>query len=240
MCEIVEMCVCHVRPVYRQRAECRTGVCRPSHHPPQPVQSADIPLQGDIVWTVLVVIHQAIRRVNSGRTTQRCAASTGAGHHDVRMRYGRVQGDCMLCHARVRFIVGISLVVAGSPHTLRAAPGDTTADAVLGQVDFASGSPNAGGTPTATSLDQPRGLCVDHTSGRLFVPDSVNNRVLSWPSAAAFTNGQAADLVLGQPNFTSNSINQGGANPTDKTLNAPKSVATDSAGRLYVADSLNF
>src|SRR5262249_2991875 len=54
-----------------------------------------------------------------------------------------------------------------------------------------------------------------------------------------FTNGQAADLVLGQPDFASNQINQGGATPNARTLNAPKSVVVDSAGRLYVADSLN-
>ena len=145
----------------------------------------------------------------------------------------------MLLHSRVRFVVAISLVTTGLPAALRAAPGDTTADAVLGQADFASGTVNAGGGPTASSLNKPRGLIIDRTSGRLFVADSLNHRVLSWPSAAAFTNRQAADIVLGQPDFTSNSINQGGATPAANTLNAPKSVATDSAGRLYVADSLN-
>ena len=146
----------------------------------------------------------------------------------------------MLLQFRIRFVIAISLATAGLPPALHAAPGDTTADAVLGQADFAAGTVNAGGGPTATSLNEPRGLSIDRVSGRLFVADSMNHRVLSWPNAAAFTNGQAADIVLGQPDFTSNSINQGGANPTAKTLNTPKSVATDSAGRLYVADSLNF
>ena len=150
-----------------------------------------------------------------------------------------VKGVFMLPHSRAMVVISISLAVVGLTPALFAAAGDTTADAVLGQADFASGTANAGGGPTATSLNEPRGLCIDRVSGRLFVADSLNHRVLSWPSAAAFTNGQAADLVLGQPDFVSNSINQGGANPTDRTLNAPKSVATDSAGRLYVADSLN-
>lgn len=138
---------------------------------------------------------------------------------------------------RIRFVLVLAL--AGVPLVVHAAPGDVTADAVLGQADFASGTANAGVGPTAATLNEPRGLIVDRVSGRLFVADSLNHRVLSWPSAAAFTNGQAADLVLGQPNFTSNAANQGGANPAANTLNAPKSVATDSAGRLYVADSLN-
>src|SRR5262245_3259635 len=145
----------------------------------------------------------------------------------------------MSLHFRLAFIA-VALATAGLPPTLYAAPGDTTADAVLGQADFASGTANAGGAPTANSLNEPRGLIIDRVSGRLFVADSMNHRVLSWPNAAAFTNGQAADVVLGQPNFTSNLINQGGLTPNEKTLNAPKSVATDSAGRLYVADSLNF
>lgn len=139
-------------------------------------------------------------------------------------------------------LIAVAAVLAAtsiSVDALYAANGDTTADAVLGQADFASGNANAGGGPTASSLNEPRGLAIDRVSGRLFVADSLNHRVLSWPGAAAFTNGQAADVVFGQPDFTSNTANQGGLTPTERTLNAPKSVATDSAGRLYVADSLN-
>lgn len=137
-------------------------------------------------------------------------------------------------------VLTLTLVGWASVAAVHADPGDAVADAVLGQADFAAGTANAGGGPTASSLNEPRGLTIDAVSGRLFVPDSMNNRVLSWPSAAAFTNGEAADMVFGQPDFTSNSINQGGANPTERTLSGPKSVAADSGGRLYVADSLNF
>lgn len=144
----------------------------------------------------------------------------------------------MSLRPRAAFVIAITLTTAALPPALFAGPGDTTADAVLGQANFTTGAANSGGV-TASSLNDPRGLCIDRVSGRLFVADSFNHRVLSWPDAAAFTNGQAADIVFGQPNFTSNTPNQGGANPTTRTLNQPKSVATDSAGRLYVADSLN-
>ncbi|MBK8914703.1 MAG: DUF11 domain-containing protein [Phycisphaerales bacterium] len=142
---------------------------------------------------------------------------------------------------RARFVLMTlaALIPAWLPSAIRAAPGDATADAVLGQSDFAAGAANAGGAAGAATLNEPRGLAVDRVSGRLVVADSLNHRVLSWTSAAAFTNGQAADLVLGQPDFTSTTANQGGAGPTNQTLNGPKGVAVDSAGRVYVADSLN-
>lgn len=122
--------------------------------------------------------------------------------------------------------------------TATAAPEDTTADAVLGQTDFTSNGDNQGGNPSATSLSGNRGLFVDST-GRLWVADSSNNRILSWPSAGSFTNGAAADIVLGQADFTSNQPNKGNANPDATTLTGPRSVAVDANGNVYVADSGN-
>ncbi len=119
-----------------------------------------------------------------------------------------------------------------------AAPEDTTADAVLGQTDFTSNGDNQGGNPSATTLSGNRGLFVDST-GRLWVADTSNNRVLSWPDADSFTNGQAADIVLGQIDFVSNQENKGNANPDATTLSGPRSVAVDANGNVYVADSGN-
>ena len=121
----------------------------------------------------------------------------------------------------------------------RAAPQDAVADAVLGQADFTSKTANEGLTPTAASINECRGLTVDRASGRLWVCDTGNNRVLSWPSASAFINHASADTVLGQANFVSVDANRGAANPTAKTLSGPRTVAVDSAGRVYVADSGN-
>ncbi len=121
-----------------------------------------------------------------------------------------------------------------------AAPENTTADAVLGQDNFTSNLVNQGGVnATATSMNEPRGVAVSPVDGRFWVADQSNNRVLSWPSASQFTNGQAADIVLGQANFTSNDPNRGGANPAQNTLSGPRGVAVDSVGRLYVADTDN-
>lgn len=77
----------------------------------------------------------------------------------------------------------------------------TPADVVLGQADFTSCNPNRGGpTPTASSLSTPGGVWSDGT--RLFVADSFNGRVLVWNTIPT-TNGQPADLVLGQSSMES-------------------------------------
>src|SRR5580700_4634392 len=51
-------------------------------------------------------------------------------------------------------------------------------------------------------FDTPEGLALDTTTNppALYVSDTVNNRVLGFKNATSFTNGRAADLVLGQPN----------------------------------------
>jgi len=119
-----------------------------------------------------------------------------------------------------------------------------TADAVLGQLDFNTNECNHFGV-TARSFCRTSRVVVDPASGRLYVSDNSNSRVLSWPSAHSFTNGQAADLVLGQPDFTAGGpgrCNGGfasGSPATADTLCAPQGLAVDRHGTLYVADSAN-
>jgi DNA-binding beta-propeller fold protein YncE len=117
---------------------------------------------------------------------------------------------------------------------LRAAPYDTAADAVLGQSGFTTNAAAAG----AAGLSSPAGVAADPVSGRLWVADFSNHRVLGWPSAATFASGQAADVLIGQSSFTGTSPNQGGL-VSAATLNSPANVAVDAAGNLYVADRDN-
>jgi sugar lactone lactonase YvrE len=115
--------------------------------------------------------------------------------------------------------------------------GDTTADAVLGKLDFVHGGSNI---VSAQSLNFPLSVAVDTSvvPNHLYVADALNNRVLGWQNAGNFANGAAADTVFGQPDFASSAINQGG-NITAKTLNYPEGLATDSAGNLWIADTNN-
>jgi hypothetical protein len=73
---------------------------------------------------------------------------------------------------------------------------DQAPNKVLGQTDFVAG----GAAVTQSRLNTPRGLAL--FGDRLAVADSSNNRVLIWNSLSAAANGAAADIVLGQPNFT--------------------------------------
>ncbi len=120
---------------------------------------------------------------------------------------------------------------------------DAIADYVWGQADFTANDCNRGrgvGLPDAQSLclrspfneGFTGGVAID-SAGNLWVADNQNNRVLRFPvdpnTGIAKT---TADLVLGQPDFTSwtkgSGLNQ---------MWAPQSVRVDNAGKVYVADS---
>jgi hypothetical protein len=107
-----------------------------------------------------------------------------------------------------------------------------SADIVLGQPDMTSNTPNNGGV-SASSLFVPWGIYMD-SNRNLLVSDSLNNRVLIYQNPT--TNGTPAANVIGQPNFVSNTPNNGGV--SQKSLFSPSGLYADSSG-VYVADTLN-
>ncbi len=109
-----------------------------------------------------------------------------------------------------------------------------TASLVLGQSSFAGIAANQGG-PGASTLDQPSGVYFDGT--RLWVADTGNHRVLVW-NALPTSNGQAADLVLGQTSFAAALPNGGGVAASASTLAFPAAIEVV-GGIVYVADSGN-
>jgi len=109
------------------------------------------------------------------------------------------------------------------------------ADLVLGQQDFSSNESNRGAAaPTAQSLFWPYGVHWD--GSRLWVSDSGNRRVLMWQGLPQH-NGQPADLVLGQANFTCRDEN-GGGEPNASSMRWPHAV-TLWHGKLCVTDAGN-
>ncbi len=114
---------------------------------------------------------------------------------------------------------------------------DTVADQVWGQADFSGNLCNKGlgfNSVNATTLCFIFGgfqnasyvSGVDgRTDGSVWVADMFNNRVLHFPA-----NSKTADIVLGQPNFTSN----GSGNSLNQMWH-PAAVKVTSKG-VYVAD----
>ena len=108
-----------------------------------------------------------------------------------------------------------------------AAGGRQSADLVLGQSNFNQKVQSASGQ----NMNTPYGLAF-FPDGHLAVSDPSLNRVLVFRKP--FSNGQSAFTVVGQQNFASGSGSTGLAG-----LNSPRHVATDTSGRLYVADAGN-
>ena len=124
-----------------------------------------------------------------------------------------------------------------------------TASRVIGQLDFPYNAPNliqgkefdfaassAAGTNGSMVLD------YSATPPHLYVADTQNNRVLGFNNFTALQKGQVADLVIGQPNLFSSMVNYGSGNAAIQSfqgLSSPTALAVDSAGNLFVADTLN-
>ena len=92
-----------------------------------------------------------------------------------------------------------------------------------------------GNVPSAKSMRGPQGVWIQN--GRLYVADTQNNRVLIFNQIPA-TNGASADVVLGQPDFTTfvePDLTQQKTEVTAKVLLNPVAVTSDGI-HLFVTD----
>ena len=80
-------------------------------------------------------------------------------------------------------------------------------------------------------MRDPRDTAEDG-DGNLYISDTSNHRVLQFKPP--FTNGMAANLVIGQPDFVT-----GTPNLTQNGLDGPNGLAFDGSGNLWVADIAN-
>lgn len=99
---------------------------------------------------------------------------------------------------------------------------------VLGQTDFISSTSGL----SQSTLASPSGVDVGST-GKVYVADSNNNRIMVWTSAIAGS-GQAANVVLGQTWFYSN-----GEGVSSTAVSHPQDVSVDASERLFAADTGN-
>ncbi|MGR8934565.1 MAG: NHL repeat-containing protein [Gammaproteobacteria bacterium] len=139
-------------------------------------------------------------------------------------------------------VLSATVSASDDPET-RMPPGakkDTTADLVLGQLDFTHNGTNfIDGRGIDSAPDRVGDVIIDKSvsPNRVYVVDRRNHRVLGWKNISAFGTHGPANIVIGQPDFLSGACNNGGV--TAASLCNPTGVAVDSAGNLYVADTSN-
>jgi hypothetical protein len=118
--------------------------------------------------------------------------------------------------------------------TISAFQNGHAADVVIGQPNMTSNSGNQGSSiAAANTLSSPWQVCIDGT--RLIIADTSNNRVLIYNTVPT-SNDAVADVVVGQPNMTSRTGNNGGRGPN--TLSSPRFAMSDGT-RLFITDSSN-
>jgi hypothetical protein len=113
---------------------------------------------------------------------------------------------------------------------------DMPAANVLGQPDFFSVSSNRGGLASSTTMNFPYDILYDSAHRRLFVDDDNNNRLLIFDLSRGITDDMPAANVLGQPDFFSTALNQGGS-VSSTTVGRPEELGYDPVNdRLFVGD----
>lgn len=101
------------------------------------------------------------------------------------------------------------------------------ADSVISTVagNGAPGFSGDGGAAVSATLRYPAGLSVDG-AGNIYIADQANNRIRK-------VSGGMISTVAGS---NASGYHGDGGSPTAAQLNAPKSVAVDGSGRIYIAD----
>jgi uncharacterized protein (TIGR03437 family) len=110
-----------------------------------------------------------------------------------------------------------------------------------GPADLILGQPNAFSTLNVSlgvkTMLTPLAIAVQPGTGNVFVSDTSNHRVLRFPSPFANPTRVEPDAVYGQSSFTGHAANTGGV--SGRTMNAPRGLAFDASGNLWVSDSGN-
>ena len=146
----------------------------------------------------------------------------------------------LLLIALIILIVGGVFVFVSQPNNVKALDnGDDAVDVfgqwlITGGVDYDHGNINNG--PTVQSLYNPSDVALDETNNKMYVADTLNNRVLVYEMDGTNTLIDLdADYVLGQDDFRENQVGT-----TATTMDSPVGLAMDSTFNvLFVTDSGN-
>jgi sugar lactone lactonase YvrE len=137
-------------------------------------------------------------------------------------------GNALTSPSGMAFDAAGNLYVSGADNTVRIiSPSGTTITPFVGT--GTAGYTGDGGTSTAATLSNPAGLAID-PSGNLLIADTGNN---------AIREVSAEGGIINTITFTNQSANITTATGSNTLLNAPKGVATDSIGNIYIADTGN-
>ncbi len=101
------------------------------------------------------------------------------------------------------------------------------ADFVEGQDNFTTGTPGLSANEYTDVYD----MAFDPLTGKVFVSDLGNSRVLRYESVKAFVQNQDAEAVFGQPDFVSNT-----PRTTQNGLSGNTGIDVCSDGTLWVTD----
>ena len=120
---------------------------------------------------------------------------------------------------------------------------------MIGQPSFATNAVNQGGISAATlsftsGASSLQALIAFDSSGNLWVADAGNNRVLRYNASvlgSPASSGPAADIVIWPGRrFTTNNYSPGPSPLTSLTaFTTPTGIAFDTAGRLFVSESIS-
>ena len=118
------------------------------------------------------------------------------------------------------------------PAKAMASIADYTADLELGQNDYTHTGVDI---VSGNELYWPTDVAIDTTSGRVYVCDTMNQRILWWNNMSSLRNGKSADGILGSVNFYGDWQNTGNGN----WFGVAMGICVDGSGNLWVADTYN-